>query len=165
MNKQKLLHYVAPCSLFCYTCPGLKDGAISESATKLCNYFKGYYDFNDANMPEQYRSWLKDFESFYGKLNGYTKSKCPGCRNNPSSGMGCIEGCVVPRCAKDHGIDFCAECSEFPCQKAKDFFATINNVIVQDWENGNQRIKEVGIENYFNEKKNVSHYISYKKQN
>jgi hypothetical protein len=163
MDKQELLHNVAPCSLFCYTCPALKDGAISECAKKLCNYFEGYYDFNDANIPDQYRSWLSEFEAFYKNLSGYTKSQCPGCRNNPSPGAGCIEGCIVPNCVKDHGVDFCADCSEFPCKKAKDFFLTINNVTANDWEKGNFRIREIGIENYFNEKKDISHYISFKK--
>jgi hypothetical protein len=50
-------------------------------------------------------------------------------------------------------VNYCAECSEFPCGKAKDFFATINKIIGQGWESGNKRIKEVGIEKYFNEKK------------
>lgn len=163
IEKQKLLHYVAPCSLLCYTCPGLKDGAISGCAHRLCKYFEGYYDFNDANIPEQYHSLLDEFEAFYLKLDGYTKASCPGCRNNPSTGIGCIEGCVVPSCVKEHGVDFCAECQEFPCQKAKDFFTTVNNIIGSDWEAGSKRIREVGIENYFNEKKDLSHYISYKK--
>ena len=163
MDKQTLLHYIAPCSLSCYTCPGLKDGAISECAKKLCNYFTGYYDFNDANIPEQYRAWLVEFETFYKKLDRYTPSKCPGCRNNPTSNAGCIAGCVVPTCVKEHGVDFCADCSEFPCQRARDFFATVNEVIGIDWENGNSRIREIGVERYFNEKKDISHYISYKK--
>lgn len=163
MDKQKLLHYIAPCSLFCYTCPGLKDGAIAECAHRLCQYFEGYYDFNYENIPEQNRSWLNEFDSFYKKLDGYTNAECPGCRNNPYPGAGCINGCVVPGCAKEHGVDYCAECSEFPCQKAKDFFATVNNVIAKDWEYGSSRIREIGIENYFNERKATSHYISYKK--
>lgn len=163
MERAQLLHYVAPCSLLCYTCPALKDGAVSECAAKLCRYFEGYYDFNDANMPEQYRSWLPQFEDFYKRLEGYTQSKCPGCRNTPSASVGCIDGCVVPKCISQRGIDFCAECSDFPCHNAKDFFGAINSVIAQDWESGNKRIKEVGIEAYFNEKKDRSHYINYKK--
>lgn len=163
ISNQDLLNYVAPCSLLCYTCPALKDGAISECAVKLCKYFEGYYDFNDANMPEKFRWWLDEFEAFHKKLEKYSKSKCPGCRNNPPSGSGCIEGCIVPNCVRVQGVNCCAECSEFPCGKAKNFFATINNIIGQDWEKGNKRIKEVGIEKYFNEKKNISHYISYKK--
>ncbi len=162
-TKDDLLNYIAPCSLLCYTCPSLKDGAIAECSAKLCKYFEGYYDFNDANIPEQYRGYLDEFASFYKELEKYTDSKCPGCRNKPIPGFGCIEGCVVPECVKEQGVDYCAECSEFPCEKATNFFATINKVIGRDWENGNKRIKEVGIEKYFNEKKNISHYINYKK--
>lgn len=43
---------------------------------------------------------------------------------------------MVPICVKEHGIDYCAECSEFPCKKAQDFFSTINDVIGNDWESG-----------------------------
>lgn len=162
MEKELLLNYVAPCSLLCYTCPALKNGAISQHAAKLCGYFDGYYDFNDAFIPEQYRSWLTEFDSFYKSLGKYKDRPCPGCRNNPSD-TGCIDGCVVPLCVKEKGIDFCAECTEFPCQKAKDFFLTVNNTIGRDWENGSKRIAEVGIDRYFEERKNISHYISYKK--
>lgn len=90
MDREELLHYVALCSLLCYTCPGLKDGAISECAQKLCNYFEGYYDFNYDNIPKQNRSWLNEFEEFRNKLSGYTKANCAGCRNHPLSGAGCI---------------------------------------------------------------------------
>lgn len=159
----ELLNYVAPCSLLCYTCPAYKDGVISKCASKLCNYFEGYYDFNDANLPEKYRSYLDEIKTFYNKLEKYTKRPCVACRNNPSSGTGCIEGCVIPSCTKEHNVDFCGECSDFPCKKANDFFAKINNTILSDWKNGSQRIKEVGIRQYFEEKKDVSHYISYKK--
>jgi hypothetical protein len=90
------------------------------------------YDFNDANIPEQFRWWLNEFDAFHKKLEKYTESKCPGCRKNPPSGTGCIEGCIIPNCVKQHEVNFCAECSEFPCSKAKDYFVTINKIIGQD---------------------------------
>lgn len=164
MDRDELLHYVAPCSLFCYTCLAFKDGAVPELAGKLCNYFEGYYEFNDANLPEQYRSWLGEFEAFYKRLEQYTKRPCHGCRNDPALKRGCIEGCVVPACVKDHNVDFCAECPEFPCQKAKTFFSTVNDTIGTGWENGSERLKQIGLEAYFNEKKDISHYIKFKKQ-
>lgn len=162
IDMRDLLNYVSPCSLLCYTCPSYKDGAISKCASKLCNYFEGYYDFNDANIPEEYRSWLGEFKAFYNKLEKYTTRSCAACRNNPSPGTGCIEGCIVPACAKERNVNFCGECSDFPCEKAKDFFTKINDIIVSDWLKGSQRIKEVGLRQYFEEKKDVSHYISYK---
>lgn len=158
-----LWHYIAPCSLLCYTCPALKDGAISQCATKLCKYFEGYYDFNDANIPEQYRTWLTEFKAFEQKLRGYTERPCPGCRNQPEGNVGCIPNCYVLHCTKEKGVDYCADCDAFPCKEAKAFYQTINSVIGTDWERGNQKIAEIGVEAFFEEMKEVSHYISYKK--
>ncbi|WP_167954876.1 DUF3795 domain-containing protein [Anaerosporobacter faecicola] len=163
MEKKEVLQYIAPCSLCCFTCPAMKEGAIAQCARKLCTLFEGYYDFNDANIAKENRSWLSDFADFYKKLEQYTQPGCPGCRNNPTPGKGCIEGCIIPSCVKEHGVDVCAECIEFPCKKAKEFFQGINQVIGYDWEKGNKRIQEIGIQAYFEEKKEVSHYVSYKK--
>ena len=161
MEREALLQYVAPCSLLCYTCSGYKNGGISKCANQLCQYFEGYYDFIDAVIPEENRGWLQEFQTFYDRLVRYADRPCLGCRSDVKSG--CIEGCVVPECIREKGIDFCAECPEFPCEKGKRFFAGINNMIGKDWENGNRRIIEVGIERYFEEKKDASHYKSYKK--
>jgi len=165
LTQQELLNYVAPCSLLCYTCLAYKNGIISKSASTLCNYFEGYYDFNDANIPDQYRSWLIEFETFYEKLEKYKDRPCVACRNDPPSSSGCIEGCIIPSCTKEHNVDFCGDCSDFPCEKATYFFEKLNKIILSDWYNGNHRIKEVGVKQYFNEKKDVSHYISYKSAN
>jgi len=163
MEKNELLRRVAPCSLMCYTCPGCQNGAISRVAAQLCTYFEGYYDFNDANLPQQYRGWLDEFKAFEERLKRFTNAKCPTCRQAPEKFGGCIAGCVVRECYTQKGVDFCAECDEFPCEKAISFFAGINAVIRTDWEAGNRRIQEIGIEQYYDEKKDISHYLSFKK--
>lgn len=162
MDRETMREHVAPCSLLCYTCPGYKDGAIAACARKLCSYFDGYYDFNDAHMPAQHRSRLESFAAFHARLEGYTKRSCPGCRNHPQPGSGCIEGCVIPSCTKAQGIDFCAECRDFPCDRVDAAFGS-NAVIRADWLRGSERIRAVGLAQYYDEKKDVSHYISYKK--
>lgn len=161
-SDKKLINDVAPCSLLCYTCPGYKDGAITSCATQMCNYFKGYYDFNNENLPLQYRGWLPEFEKFHDKLERYTKGSCAGCRNNQTEGFGCMKGCFIEACTKEHGVYFCGECSEFPCNRAKEFFSK-NRTLLSDWLRGSARIKDVGIHQYFDEKKDTSHYISYAK--
>lgn len=40
---------------------------------------------------------------------------CKGCRQ-----MGCVllaKECATKKCAKERNLDFCFECSDFPCQK------------------------------------------------
>lgn len=163
MKKEKLLHYIAPCSLLCYTCLALKDGAFSECSPRLSGYCEGVCEFLSLNMPEDERDKFHlFFNEFQNALKQLSGGMCHGCRNVPSSKKGCIKGCVIPDCAQERGVDFCAECNEFPCQKAKDFFATHSNKITKIWEDGSKRIKEIGIEAYFEEKKNLSHYIHYK---
>lgn len=58
---------------------------------------------------------------------------------------------------------FVQNVQSFHATKQKTFLITINDIIARDWEKGNRRIQEVGIQTYFNEKKDISHYISYKK--
>lgn len=162
MEKEKLLDYVAPCSLLCYTCMGFKDGPISQCAKRLYIYNEGVCEFRSTHMlTEKRKEWHSKFNEFHETLLNFSGASCTGCRNDPSS-CGGIEGCVVPNCVKEHGVDFCADCNEFPCQKAKDFFATHDDKISKAWETGNRLIKKVGIDAYFTEKKDVSHYIHYK---
>jgi hypothetical protein len=116
---------------------------------------------------EKREEWDKWFDTFQNTLQYLCGASCPGCRNNHPSNKeekwGHLEGCVIPACVKERGVDFCAECDEFPCQKEKDFCAT-HNMSGEDWENGSRRIKEIGIEAYFEEKKDVSHCIRHKKK-
>lgn len=168
MEKEKLLDYVAPCSLLCYACPSLKTGTVAECARKLHNYWEGFCEFRSKHLPEESRDkWHAEFNAFDNTLQFLGGASCPGCRNNPPSskaGWGCLDGCVIPACAKAHGVDFCAECNDFPCREAKDFFATLgDDSITASWESETRRLREIGLEAYFEEKKDVSHYIRYKK--
>lgn len=158
MEKEKLLDYVAPCSIPCYSCISFKDGPASEGARRVYNYSEGWCEFRSAYVPEEKREeWIKETKRFRDGLKFLGGASCPGCRNNPPSnkdGWGYLEGCVIPACVKEHGVDFCAECDEFPCDKICDKIR----------ESGSRRIKEIGIEAYFEEKKDVSHYIRYKEK-
>ena len=163
MEKEKLPDYVAPCSLLCYTCMGFKDGPISECAKKLYIYTEGICEFRSAHMSEEQREeWHSFFHEYHDTLKNLSGTSCPGCRNNPVS-CSAFEGCVIPACVKERGVDFCAECDAFPCQKARDFFAARDEELSRVWENGSRRLKEVGMDAYFEEKKDISHYIHYKK--
>ena len=49
----------------------------------------------------------------------HTGGKCPGCRKTvwPEG-----DACMPVACCRKKGIDFCGECSEFPCGEMKDFY-------------------------------------------
>lgn len=45
------------------------------------------------------------------------KLPCPGCREVEGLCPVLPEPCATYRCAVDHGVNFCHECDEFPCEK------------------------------------------------
>ena len=58
-------------------------------------------------------------------------------------------------------MHFCADCKDFPCDKVNK--NTFKESTIQKWLIGNNKIREIGIKNYYNNCKNIPHYINYKK--
>ena len=161
MKQEKLLDRIAPCSLLCYTCTGFRDGPVSACAGQLSVYLEGFCEMRATYLSEDARkAWRSQFDEFHNTLKHMSGGSCPGCRKGP--GPGCIHNCFIPDCAKAHGVDFCAECKEFPCREAADFFAARDGRLRHAWEDGNRRLQELGAEAYFKEKEHTSHYIHYK---
>lgn len=165
MEKETLLHRVAPCSLLCYTCLASKDGAFSECGPRLDRYCEGVCEFLTevcGLTGEERAKHEAFFEEFHGALKQLSGGACQGCRSDVKSG--CLGDCVVPDCIKQHGVDFCGECKEFPCQMAKEYFSKNHPSLGKRWEKGNLRIREIGIEGYYEEMKDISHYAHHKKK-
>lgn len=161
MEQEKLLRDIAPCSLCCGTCPAMKGGVVGETAWKLYHYLEGYYDFYRENLPEQLQSRAEQIKAFTQWLEKFSHPRCNGCRDN-THGKCCIEDCFILECTLEHGVDFCAECKEFPCDRVNTDVYT--PTVIQEWKNGNQRIREVGIEQFHGEIMARSHYLPFKKE-
>jgi hypothetical protein len=157
MPKETLRDHVAPCSLFCYSCPGFTRGIICELSSKLHTYFEGFYEFTKKNAPEEYKSRAESFKEFDEYLLRFTQPRCNGCRHNPNP-ESCIPGCFILECTQEQGVDYCGECRMFPCRKVKDLF---DPDVYRRWLRGNERIKEVGITQFYEEEKDKSHYIDF----
>ena len=163
MTREQLLDRVPPCGLICYTCPGFKDGAIKEHSAALIKLYEGYHEFLDKRLPEEYRYVLEEHDSHIKSLKKAADSSCPGCRKSDGSGPGCIKGCFIPACVKEHKVEFCGECAKFPCGRIKE-----SNIygegVKKDFYEGSLLIKEQGAEKFFDIRKNISHYISNEKE-
>lgn len=155
----KLLNNLAPCSLFCYSCPAFKNGVVPEYAKKLSRYFDGYYEFNLKNLPVQYISYADEIKTFTDRLDKFSNPSCNGCRDN-THGNCCIKSCFILDCTQKHDVSFCCECSKFPCDK----YATgvFNETVLSRIKRGNERIREVGAEQFFEEEKRMSHYEDWR---
>lgn len=158
---EKILNDVAPCSLFCKTCTGCEYGDISYHAKELLRLLEGHEEFLDKNLMKNYRHKLDEFRTFKARLKKYANPKCSGCRNGGCNGCS-IKGCVILECVKKHNVDFCGECSEFPCDKVNERVYKPN--VIKKWLEGNKQIKLKGINKYYEDNKDIPHYIEYKKK-
>lgn len=78
--------------------------------------------------------------------------RCEGCRAEVRTGF--CRTCKMSTCAKEKGIDFCGECSEYPCEELKEF-QSIKAHRLELWQS-QERIKEAGFEQWYAEM--LEHY-------
>lgn len=157
VDRNIILNSVAPCAFCCFTCPAMKGGVVEETSAKLSHYLQGYYEFNKKNLPLKYRPYSKKVKMFTEHLEKMSNARCNGCRNGADKKC-CIPNCSILQCTKTHNIDFCAECSEFPCKKAEGF---LKDTTLEEWRSNNERIKKYGIEEYYKYAVSRSHYQVY----
>lgn len=63
-------------------------------------------------------------------------------------------GCPVWPCIREKGYDFRFECEAFPCEEV-DFEPGFRG----KWLSANERMREIGVDAYFEEFKDRSHYL------
>jgi len=149
MKHNELLKLIAPCGLLCYTCDAMKDGAINNAAKRLLHVLGSYGSFLKSAPAS--RPISGKYDTFTEVLEYLADVKCNGCREDH-----CMDSnCVIPECTKDRGVDFCHECGDFPCDKTG-----FPDGLKEKWIRKNRRIKEIGVERFFKEEKDIPHYAS-----
>jgi hypothetical protein len=143
-----ILKVLAPCGLNCSKCIAFAEGDIKRHALELKRLL-GSFD-NYAERFSRFLPVFKSYPSFKELLDHFVLSECKGCRN----GDGKYPNCGVAACYRQKGIDFCSQCNEFPCEKAN-----FDPNLKERWLRMNSRIKEIGIEAYYEETKNMPRYV------
>ena len=157
MDENELLKHVAPCSLLCYTCGRYKDGIMSRLSKDLLHYTEGVYEFFDQHLPSDEQKSLERFKTFREILRERRDASCEGCRSGQHNGCS-IKGCFINECVLEQGVDFCGECSNFPCGRINGLF---EEEVYLQWLDGNKQIKEIGALNFYEIRKSESHYSAY----
>lgn len=144
-----ILKDLAPCGLSCRKCLYKIDGEIAVHSSRLAELFgdnfEPYAERFSTFMPE-----FKDYNSFRHFIDFLGKASCTGCRK----GNGCYPGCVTASCTKEKSVDFCFECSEFPCTKVN-----FDKNLKERWISMNSTMKEIGPEKYYEETEDKCRYI------
>lgn len=147
MQYKEILTILAPCGLSCRKCLAYSDGEIRILSTKLQELL-GSFD----RYAERFSVFLpvfKNYPSFKELLAYFTQADCNGCRKGACK----YPNCGVITCYQEKGVDFCFQCDEFPCEKTN-----FDPDLKGRWIKMNNRMKEIGVESYFEETKDLPRY-------
>jgi len=148
MTYDDIVKIIAPCGLNCAKCQAYADGDIKLHAAELKRLL-GSFD----TYAERFSGFIPVFKSyphFKELLNQFSKASCRGCRQGDCK----HPDCGVAPCHKQKGLDFCFQCDEFPCKKTN-FEPNLH----QRWLKMNQRLKEIGVKEYYEETKDQPRYV------
>jgi hypothetical protein len=98
---------LAYCGLICQTCP-------IYLATRQENKEE------QARMRSEISQLLR---AYYGLNYGPEEiTDCDGCRTEGGRLFPACENCFIRKCAKERGLENCADCAEYPCSQLEAFF-------------------------------------------
>ncbi|MEN6351448.1 MAG: DUF3795 domain-containing protein [Syntrophomonas sp.] len=140
MEYHEILSKLSPCGLDCSRCAGFKGGPISRLSSGLLEQLGNYRIM--AAIMQNFEPAFASYEQFEGILKTFAAASCEGCRGEESL---CPVSCRVKSCHKDKKVDFCFQCSDFPCDGQAEI------PIGERWLKINQRMKEIGVEMYYEE--------------
>jgi hypothetical protein len=147
MQDKDILGRLAPCGLDCTKCAGYAKGEIREHSGKLMHLlgaFERYAEKFSAFLPV-----FGNYPPFKEMLLHFSQANCMGCRNGKCGNP----NCGVISCYQLKGVDFCFQCDEFPCNKTN-----FDHDLKERWIQMNNRMKEIGIQSYFEETRDLPRY-------
>jgi hypothetical protein len=147
MDYADVLLHLAPCGLSCRKCMANVDGPIRANSSALQQSLRGF-----ERMAERFAGFmpvLANYPAFAEVLEFFAQADCRGCR----SGNCKFFDCSVMSCHKEKGVDFCFQCDEFPCDKTN-----FHPDLRARWLKTQTRMKEIGVEAYYEETRDLPRY-------
>lgn len=148
MKYKEILDILAPCGLNCRKCLFYSNGEIRKHSIKLKELL-GSFDKYAERFSGIINPIFKNYSYFKDLLAYFTQADCKGCREGECK----YSNCGVFTCFHQKGVDFCFQCDEFPCEKTN-----FDLDLKRRWIQMNNRMKEIGVEAYFEKSKNLSRY-------
>ncbi len=148
MTYDEIKKILAPCGLNCKKCQMYEDGEIRHHAAemkRLLAAFDGYAERFSRFLPV-----YKRYPEFKELLAHFSQANCKGCRQGDCK----YPNCGVAKCYKSKGVDFCFQCREFPCAKSN-----FDPNLHERWIRMGTRMKEIGVEAYYEETQDKPRYI------
>lgn len=138
---------IAPCGLDCGRCAGYSGGDVKRLSGELAAALGNYRRI--APIRARADAEFAYFEQFEKILMTFAGADCDGCRMPDSR---CPAICKAKNCHREKGVDFCFQCSEFPCGDEMQL------VTGNRWRTSNERMAEIGIEAFYLEQLKTPRY-------
>lgn len=145
-----ILNHLGPCGLNCSKCFAFWDGKIQKLSSELKENLGNFDIYAQRFVNLLNEPVFQKYPDFKEMLNHFANVKCKGCRKDECK---LFTSCKVKQCSKDHSVDFCFQCTGFPCQK-HGFDEHLEN----RWISIQNKMKEKGVEDYYNEIKDLPRY-------
>lgn len=150
MNDNNLKDKFGPCGLLCEKCFAYSNGSIRYHAEQLKNHLGEFDRYAQRFSKLLNEPRFENYATFKEFLSFLSLSNCKGCRKQQCH---LFTDCKVNQCYKDKKVEYCYQCAEFPCPNTG-FDENLNH----RWLRINERIREIGLENYYNEVKDKPRY-------
>ena len=150
MKYNEILENLGPCGLNCSNCAGYINGSIKKLSTELKEKLGNFDEYAERFVDLLDEPVFKKYPDFKEMLHHFANVECKGCRNDECK---LFANCKVKQCSKDHSVDFCFQCKEFPCSQ-HGFDEHLEN----RWIKIQNKMKENGVESYFDEIKDLPRY-------
>lgn len=147
MEYEDVVQRLAPCGLDCSRCADYADGEIRKLSMRLGDMLNGY--LRVAKVKENIKPLFSGYPQFEEVLSSLAEAACSGCRGN---NVLCPINCAAGLCTREKGVDFCFQCEEFPCTRE------IHTQIRNRWLEFNQRMKEIGVVEFYCEQRRLPRY-------
>lgn len=150
MEKNDYLTNLGPCGLHCGGCFAFVESDIKNASTALKRSLGNFgpYAARFVELLNEPRfSGHREFSEF---LECLTNISCKGCRQESCK---LFTHCHVRECSREHTVDFCFQCKEFPCDKTG-----FDEHLQKRWLKINRLMQEIGTEAYYDEIKDTVRY-------
>ena len=136
--------------MHCGKCFAYKEGDIVKNSMKLKKDLGAFEVYAQRFVKLLDKPVFEKYPDFKEMLDCFSIMDCSGCRNEICK---LFKDCKVRLCSENRGVDFCFQCSDFPCNNTG-FDEHLNERSVRI----NLRMKEIGVNNYYEEIKDKPRY-------
>jgi hypothetical protein len=150
MEYGQIKNRLAPCGIHCGKCFAFKDGDIGESSRRLKQSLGNFDVYAERFVELLNKPVFRKYPEFKEMLEYFSIAECSGCRNERCK---LFKSCKVRSCSERKNVDFCFQCSDFPCgDTGFDEHLYKRSVEI------NKKMAHIGVEKYYDDVKDKPRY-------